>query len=244
MTDRPTCTPTSTRQHHTWQLARVFVLIGGVINPIVFVTAYTVAGALRPGYSPVHQAISDLGVGRSGQLLDIIAVGHGLLLILFAIGFAILIQPVLGPVARWLATALLILRGLAQITTATFTEAPATVAIHWAATIVALLSIVSTFLIVGLALRRNTRWRNWGTFSLAATVITVLLVAVMFWLFNPRSPAAPTQLGGLAERAVSVETLAWWVILGWHLYRETAGLPPGTAPGQHPAPGTPTIQRP
>src|SRR6266511_2491642 len=128
MTDRPTCTPTSTRQHHTWQLARVFVLIGGVINPIVFVTAYTVAGALRPGYSPIHQAISDLGVGRYGRLMDTIAAT--LLLILFAAGFAIIMKPVLSPGWRWAATALLVLRGLAGLTTATFTEALATVAIH------------------------------------------------------------------------------------------------------------------
>src|SRR6266542_1475263 len=77
--------------------------------------------------------------------------------------------------------------------------------------------------------------RGWGVFSLAAAVVTVLLVAVMCWLFNPRSPAAPTHLGGLAERAVSVATLAWWVILGWRLFR--AGLPASAERGYHPGPG-------
>jgi hypothetical membrane protein len=214
--------PSTPQQRRIWQLGRWFVLAGGVINPILFVAAYTVAGALRPGYSPVHQAISDLGVGRYGPVLDTIAVGHGLLLILFAVGFAILMQPVIGPAWRWSATALLLLRGLAGLTTATFTEAPATVAVHSAATIVALLSVLLAFLVVGLALHRTPGWRRWGTFSLAAAVVTVLLVAVMFWLFNPRSPAAPSHLGGLAERAVSVETLAWWVVLGWVMFRETA----------------------
>jgi hypothetical protein len=36
------------------QAARWLILIGGVINPIVFVLAYTVAGLLRPGYSQIH----------------------------------------------------------------------------------------------------------------------------------------------------------------------------------------------
>lgn len=72
-------------------------------------------------------------------------------------------------------------------------------------------------------------------FSLAAAVVTVLLVAVMCWLFDPRSPAAPTHLGRLAERAVSVATLAWWVILGWRLFR--AGLPASAERGHHPGPG-------
>ncbi len=84
----------------------------------------------------------------------------------------------------------------------------------------ALLSVLSAFLVVGLALRRTPGWRGWGLYSLAAAATTVLLIAIMFWLFNPSSPAAPTRLGGLAERIVSVETLAWWVIFGWRLSRE------------------------
>jgi hypothetical protein len=82
------------------QAARWLILIGGVINPIVFVLAYTVAGLLRPGYSPIHQAISDLGVGPNGSLLDTIAVLHALLLIAFAVGFALLMRQVLT--AGWL----------------------------------------------------------------------------------------------------------------------------------------------
>jgi hypothetical membrane protein len=119
------------------QAARWLVLIGGVINPIVFVLAYTVAGILRPGYSPIHQAMSDLGVGPNGSLMDTIAVLHALLLIAFAVGFALLMRQVLSVGWRCFGTALLVLRGLAQVTTGIFTDAPATVAIHSLATIVA-----------------------------------------------------------------------------------------------------------
>ncbi|HEY3034239.1 MAG TPA: hypothetical protein VGJ54_06230, partial [Streptosporangiaceae bacterium] len=45
-------------------------LLGGVVNPVAFVIIYTLVGALRPGYSPVHQSISDLGVGWYGPLMD------------------------------------------------------------------------------------------------------------------------------------------------------------------------------
>jgi hypothetical membrane protein len=209
------------------ETGRWLALLGGVINPVAFVATYAVVGALRPGYSPIHQSISDLGVGRYGRLMDTVAVAHGLLLILFAVGFATVMRPVLGPGSRRLATALLVLRGLANVTTGLFTDAAATVAIHSLATIVALLSVVLSFLVVGLALRRDARWRRWGIYSLAAAAATVLLVAVMFVLFNPRSPAASTRLGGLAERVVSVETLAWYVVFGWRLFRE--GRHPRTA---------------
>jgi hypothetical membrane protein len=209
--------PVSTR---SGKAGRWLALVGGVVNPVAFVATYTVVGALRPGYSPVHQSISDLGVGRYGPLMDTIAVAHGLLLIVFAAGFAMVMLPVPGAGWRRLATALLVLRGLAGLGTGLFTDAPATVAVHSLATIVALLSMVLAFLVAGLGLRRDARWRRWGGYSLAAAAATVLLVAVMFWLFNPRSPAASTRVGGLAERVVSVETLAWYVVFGWRLFRE------------------------
>src|SRR6266487_3306468 len=208
MIDTKPHAPVSTR---SGKAGRWLALLGGVVNPVAFVAAYTVAGALRPGYSPVHQSISDLGAGRYGPLMDAIAAAHVLLLIVFAAGFAMVMRPVLGPARRGLATALLALRGLAGLTTALFTEAAATVALH---------SMVLAFLVAGLGLRRDARWRRYGIYSLAATAATVLLVAVMFWLFNPRAPAAPTHLGGLAERLVSVEALAWYVVFGWRLFRE------------------------
>src|SRR6266487_4162740 len=190
------------------QAARWLVLIGGVINPIVFVLAYTVAGILRPGYSPIHQAISDLGVGPNGSLMDTIAVLHALLLIAFAVGFALLMRGVLTAGWRWFGVALLVVRGLAQVTTGLFTDAPATVRIHSLATIVALLSMMGAFTVIGLGLVRTPQWRAWGTYSLVATLVTLLLVAIEFWAFRPGTPLAPARVGGLLERVLSVEMLA------------------------------------
>jgi len=33
----------------------------GVLGPVVYLVTFTVAGFLRPGHSPIHQAVSDLG---------------------------------------------------------------------------------------------------------------------------------------------------------------------------------------
>ena len=209
------------------QVARWLVLIGGVINPIAFVLVYTVAGILRPGYSPIHQAISDLGVGPNGSLLDAIAVLHGLLLVAFAVGFALSMRQVLSVGWRWSGAALLVVRGLALVTAGIFTDAPATVAIHSLATIVALLSMMGAFIVIGLGLRRDSQWRGWGTYSLVAAVVTLVLVAVEFWAFTPGSPLAPAQVGGLMERVVSVETLAWYVVFGWRLFVLASSLQQG-----------------
>jgi hypothetical membrane protein len=197
---------------------RWLVFVSGVVGPILFVVAFTVAGLVRPGYSPVHQAISDLSVGQNGSLMDTIAVVFGLLLIGFALGFARILRPLLGRGWLWLDSAFLILRGLAQITVAIFTEAPATVRIHSLASIVAITSLVAAFLVIGIGLRRNARWRKWGNYSLAACLATLVLAAIVFWVFTPGTPLAPAQLGGLMERLLYIETLAWYAAFGWRLF--------------------------
>ena len=220
------------------QTARWLALVGGVINPIAFVLAYTVAGLLRPGYSPIHQAISDLGVGPNGSLLDAIAVLHALLLMAFAVGFILLMRQVLSVGWRWSGAALLLVRGLAQVTTGLFTDAPATVRIHSLATIVALLSMMSAFLVIGLGLRRTSHWRGWGTYSLVAALVTLVLVAVEFWAFTPGTPLAPAHVGGLLERVLSVEMLAWYVVFGWRLFVRTGS----TQQDQEQAPPVKTME--
>jgi hypothetical membrane protein len=200
------------------QAARWLVLIGGVVNPIAFVLVYTVAGILRPGYSQIHQAISDLGVGPNGSLLDTIAVIHALLLIAFAMGFALSMRQVLTLGWRWFGAALLVLPELALVTAAIFTDAPSTVAIHSLASIVGLVSTMSAFIVIGLGLRRDSKWRGWGTYSLATAVVTLVLIAVEFWTFQPGTALAPAHLGGLMERVVSVETLAWYIVFGGRLF--------------------------
>jgi hypothetical membrane protein len=127
--------------------------LAGVVGPLLFVVVYMLAGFLRPGYSPVHQAISDLGVGSNGWLVDVSCVITGLLLI----GFAALLRPVLRPGWRWLIAVLFSLHGLGLVVAGIFTEAPSTVIIHWlVGANLGFFGPAITFLISGLVLRRAT----------------------------------------------------------------------------------------
>jgi len=63
------------------------------VGPVLFVLTFTVAGRLRPGYSPVDQAVSDLGVSDNGLMLNGSLVILGLSLVGFAIGFYRTIRP-------------------------------------------------------------------------------------------------------------------------------------------------------
>jgi hypothetical protein len=42
----------------------------------------------------------------------------------------------------------------------------------------------------------------------------VLVTAVMFYMFTPGTPPG-LRLGGLMERVLFVETLAWYAAFGW-----------------------------
>jgi hypothetical membrane protein len=186
----------------------------------MFVLAFTVGGAVRPGYSPVRQAISALGVGPNAWIWNGAAVLTGLLLVCFAAGFLLRMRAVVGPGWRWLSATLLGLPGLGLATAAIFTAGGSTGLIHWlVGGNLLFLSPVLAFLVTGLALRRDDRWRPWGTYSLFASLATLLLVVVLFGVSNPRTPLGPTRVGGLAERLVMIEILAWYVVLGWQLFR-------------------------
>ncbi len=201
------------------QLSRTrWLALGGVVGPLLFVATFTLAGALRPGYSPIHQTISDLGVGPNAWLLNVSLVVNCLLLSGFAVGWALAMRSVLSPGWRWLGAGLLSLHGLGQALAGAFTEAPATLAIH--STVGAPLAFfgpVVAFLVVGFALLHDARWRRWGIGLLAAGLATLAIVVVMFWVFTPGTPLASLHLGGLMERALFVEVEAWYAALGWRL---------------------------
>jgi hypothetical membrane protein len=205
------------------QIAR-WLALGGVVGPILFVAAFTVGGVVRPGYSPIHQAASDLGVESNAWLLNVSLILLGILLIAFAFGFFRSLRPALSQTWRWVCAALLACTGLGFAVAGIFTEAPATVAIHWMVGMPLLvLGSVVGFFLTGLALRRDARWRGWSAYTLVASLVTIVLIASMFWVFTPGTPLAPARLGDLMERALFIEILAWYVAFGWRLFARSRG---------------------
>jgi hypothetical membrane protein len=207
------------------QIAR-WLALGGVVGPILFVAAFTVGGIVRPGYSPIHQAVSDLGVGSNAWLLNVPLVLLGALLIAFAFGFFRGLRAALSQIWRWVCAALLACTGLGFAVAGIFTEAPATVAIHWMVGMSLLvLGTVVGFFLTGLALRRSPQWRGWGAYSLIASLVTLVLIATMFWVWTPGTPLASARLGGLMERVLFIEILAWYVAFGWRLFARPGSEP-------------------
>jgi hypothetical protein len=48
---------------------------------------------------------------------------------------------------------------------------------------------------------------------------TLLVIVAESWVWTPGTPLFTSHLGGLMERVLFVEILAWYVVFGWRLFR-------------------------
>lgn len=214
----------------TGRVAMRRLALTGVVGPVLSILVFSVAGALRPGYSPVHQAISALGHGTDGWLVDAVGVAMGAGLVIFAVVFATLLRPVLRRGVRWFAAVCIALDGLGVATAGVFTDAPATVALHTIGASLGTISTLVAFVVVGVALRRDESWRRWGTYSVAAAAVALVLVATEYAFLMPRSPLYPLHAGGLLERADFVWHYGWYVAFGYRLFRGPLDAPNQVGP--------------
>ena len=195
-----------------------WLVLAGVLSSIGFVSAWTLAGVLRPGYSQIQQPISDLGVGPFGWLIDSLGGLDGLLKIGYAIGFALVTKRWVGSGWRLTSAGLLILASLTTLVVASFTDAPATVRIHSLATMVGITSRLLAMITVGAGFLATAGLRSWGVYSVLMAILTLALGAAEFAVFSPASPLSSAHVGGLAERIFVIAVESWYVALGLRLF--------------------------
>jgi Protein of unknown function (DUF998) len=200
-----------------------------LLNLVLFQVLFIVAAMLRPGYSPVSQPASDLGIGPSGEWVDAAVIVLALLKIGLGLAFFMLMRPMLGGVWRSICALLIALPGLGNIVTAVFTEAPATLVIHSLASAVVVLACVLMFFVVGAVLWRAPDWHGFAVFSVLAGVVFVVLAVFLYLTFAPTSSLSALHVGGLSERAVILWRDVWYAVLGWHFFKWAT-----TAAGERP----------
>jgi hypothetical membrane protein len=209
-----------------------WLALGGVAGPVLFVLAFTVAGMLRPGYSPIDQVISDLGIDEHAWIVNgsLVILGRSL------VGLRSVsrsIRPRSSMALRGASAALLAAVGLGYAVAGIF---PETNPLHWQLGVFLVYGGATLgFHLAGLLLRRSPAWRGWGTVTLLASLATLVLVGPTFYTFSfyewTSGPAPVGQYGGLMERVLFIEILAWYAAVGWRLFRATGhGGPkdPGT----------------
>jgi hypothetical membrane protein len=216
-----TRTPTRTKPPPQAASLERWLALGGVAGPLLFVLAFTVAGLLRPGYSPIDQAISDLGIDEGAWIVNGSLVLLGLSLIGFAISFYRSIRPRSPRALRAFSAALLAAVGVGYGVAGIV---PETNPLHWQLGAPLVYGGATLgFLLAGLLLRRSPAWRGWGTVTLLASLATLVLVAGTFYTFSfyevTSGPAPVGHYGGLMERVLFLEILAWYAAVGWRLFR-------------------------
>jgi hypothetical membrane protein len=218
----------SRREHgRSADRATAWLALGGIAGPSLLVASFTVAGWLRPGYSAVHDVVSDLGLGPHAWMVNGAALLNALLLTAWVFGFFRYTGTVLTSLWQWLCTALLELPPVGYALAALYTEAPATRDIHTFGAELALVSPAVAFFVVGLAFSR-TPGRGWSICSFLASLATLILVAANVISFLSGAGTVAADARGLSERALIIETLAWYVVAGWRMARRAGSAPSGS----------------
>jgi hypothetical membrane protein len=188
------------------------LLTCGVVGPPLFVIAFLVEGALRPGYNPLRQTVSELAAGPQGwqQIANFLV--FAVLLLLFAAGLRRATRSVVVPALVALVSAALVVSGLFVTDPV---HSPATTwhgTVHNAAAIPVFLGLpVLCLAVAALSLRR----RNWG-WTVYSTVTAVAMLATSQGL-------ASEAYAGLFQRITIIFGWTWLTILA---LRTRTGQPP------------------
>jgi hypothetical membrane protein len=191
---------------------------------VLFVAGFTLAGLVRPGYDPVTQFISDLGVGQNGWIQNANFVIFGALIIAFAVGLYRGLPRTSGARA---ATVLILAAGCGIVLSGLFTEPEPGVPslhglIHVVAFLVVFTSLIATYFTVARVVRSDANWRGYGRYCALTGVAVALLLVIFFFFASPTDDAtvnnAPLAAGaGLLQRVLVLVAFAWCAVIGSHL---------------------------
>ena len=192
--------------------------ICGIISAILLTVAYVVGAILRPGYSSISQAISELveAGAPNKMLLDLILFGFHGLVIPFAYGMHIGIKEGKGSKVGPLLLACAGIIGI--ILTAFFPCDPGCEFITFRGIMHIFLAIPMGFMILFSILAFSFRFKNTESWSIYVrySIITFsagVLLGILSVVF------ATSAVGGLLERLISASYRQWYVVMGIKLIR-------------------------
>jgi hypothetical protein len=204
---------------------RPSLALGAVAGPVLFTLGWLVLGFISPGYtmwgtriapySAISQPLSGLGLGPTGPFMNAIFIVSGLLIVVGAFGVFRAI-PELGPAARWIGTAVFALPGLGSVMDGIFTLEH--FFLHFVGFGLALTTVVG-FPVTGYLLRRVPGWRGFGSWLIVAGPVTLALTVLYFATFTPTIEGIQHGVAGLTERILVLELQAWYVAMGWLVFR-------------------------
>lgn len=206
-------------------LAR-WLLITGILGPVLFTIVFTVDGLLKPGYSATQMAISYLEVGSYGWVQHANFAMIGVLLV----GFARAMRWVTPSRARVWAAGFLALSGAGYLVASLFPPAPfgqpqtaLVPTLHTVAFEMVFFGLGLAAVTMALPLIKTRGWRGYGWYSLVTG--GVLLIPPLVNLLPSQQAVFSNpqhfQFGGLFNRVVLAIAFVWYVVIAVRLLRQS-----------------------
>src|SRR5688572_9603858 len=207
-----------------------WLALGMVAGPILLTLAWMILGLTRPdtknewGVSGgitgmITQPFSGLGLGHNGLLFNAAFLLNGILILVGVFGVFKTMGMGGRPALYQVSAALLALSGLGSMICAVFTLE--SFLLHMTGFLLGAGAPVLGFLVTGLFLRNIPRWRQFGTWMLLGSPLTLLLLVLFFLTFQYDTMAAGVGVAGLTERILVIEVQAWYVAMGWLAFRSS-----------------------
>jgi hypothetical membrane protein len=174
------------------------LVLAASLGPVLWIIGAVVSGLRRDEYSFRKQAISELGVGADAWLLNLSLVLSGVSLMVFAIGFYLLLPQL---PRRRLASSLLMAFGACLVVLGVFPlaegqEPTLSELLHFAIGFFAGTNIMAAALfVIGAGLKVDPQWESYRRYTLASAWIMALLVPLQFFVFNPRIAIGAARSG-------------------------------------------------
>jgi len=204
-------------------------LRAGAAASVVYVLAVVLGGLLRPGYSHVSQAVSELievGAPNKG-ILDPLFMTYNVLTAVFAVGvFQARASRGRGALATATAAVLMVEAVVGFVTVFFPEDVPGTAAtaagvVHILLASLSSLSTMAAILLVFLWLRNTAGGEGYAAYSLVTLVVVFITGGVA-----AGTTAVGIPINGLAERLTIGAFLQWMFVLG-------LGLPSADANASH-----------
>lgn len=211
---------TRTLQGTSHSESKRWPILGAIFGPIFFAFAYTMLGFLRPGFSPVSEPISGLGVGPNAPAMNVSFILTGLLMF---VGVVRIFQNIgeIGGAARWICMLLLLLSPIGCIICGLYTYEA--FMFHFLGFFLACGTPVICFPAAGLILRRVPHFRRLGNWMIVGGPLTLVLIVLFMATFDYQN--TDVGMAGLFERILVLEVHAFYVVLGWHVFRRRKNIP-------------------
>lgn len=198
------------------------LVLAASLGPVLWIIGAVVSGLRRDEYSFRKQAISELGVGADAWLLNLSLVLSGVSLMVFAIGFYLLLPQL---PRRRLASSLLMAFGACLVVLGVFPlaegqEPTLSELLHFAIGFFTGTNIMAAALfVIGAGLKVDPQWESYRRYTLASAWIMALLVPLQFFVFNPASPLEQLEVAGLFEWMLFLTFSVWLLATGRRLTR-------------------------